>query len=121
MWVASYHDKYGITLGAQNFTTTGQTYYKGDNGTARSVASSSSTTSKAGYLYTRDNTASTIKWEDWLRSDYMQTLDGWPGRGSSNMYYPHASNSAWNSVNGYWLARTFCLRICKYKPCERYR
>ena len=105
MWTESYNAKYNTTLGAQNFTTTGQTYYSGNGGTSTSVATSSSTTSYTGYLYTRDNTVATIKWEDYLRSDYMQTLDGWPGTSSSNMYFPHTGSSGWNSTYGYWLAR----------------
>ena len=110
MWTTSYNDKYGTTLGAQNFTTTGQTYYDGSKGTATSVGTTTKTTSTTGYLYTRDNTAATIKWENYIISDYMKTLVGYP-TGSSNMYYPHTGSSAWNSTYGYWLARSFSLPL----------
>ena len=106
MWTTSYNDKYGTTLGAQNFTTTGQTYYNSTSGT--SVGTSTATTSATGYLYTRDNTEATIKWETYLPKEYMSTLAGYL-TGSSNMYYPHTA--AYNSTNGYWLARSFSLLL----------
>ena len=104
MWTTSYNDKYGTTLGAQNFTTTGRKYY--DSGSETSVGTSTNTTSATGYLYTRDNTEATIKWEERLNSNYMKTLAGYPGVDSSNMYYPHTGTSNWNLTYGYWLARS---------------
>ena len=105
MWTESYNAKYNTTLGAQNFTTTGQRYY--NNTSATSVGTSTTTTTETGYLYTRDNTEATIKWETYLPDAYMNTLAGYPTN-SSNMYYPHTGTAAWNNTTGYWFARSIC-------------
>ena len=109
-WMSSYNENYRTNLGAENFTSTGQKYYEGNSGTSTAVASSpkSGGTSATGYLYTRDTTTNPVKYEDYLRIDFMETTGGYPGSGNSNMYYPHAhSSSAWNSCYGYWLTRSF--------------
>ena len=111
-WMSSYNENYGTKLGAQNFTSIGQTYYQGSDGTSTSVAAnpSSTGTSATGYLYTRDNTVeeASKKWENYLRGDFMTTTGGYPESGNSNMYYPHAhSSDVWNGCSGYWLARSF--------------
>ena len=106
-WMSSYNENYGTKLGAQNFASTGQTYYNSTSVT--SVGTSTTTTSATGYLYTRDNTESQIKWETFLPEGYMNQQAGYPGSGNSNMYYPHTSEVSASSTttNGYWLARSF--------------
>ena len=104
MWMDSYNTRWDTTLGAQNFAP-GQKFYSGASGSSIEVGTTSGRTSVEGYLYTRDNTASTIKWEDYI-GGYMSKIPGYPGEDTSktNMYYP--CRVLKGGTNGYWLARS---------------
>ena len=109
-WMSSYNENYITKLGTKNFSTTGQEYYRAQSGTSTAVGETTATTIATGYLYTRDTTTNPIKYEEYLRSDFMTTTGG-RIKSSSSMYYPHTSYVLYAiyKTYGYWLARTICL------------